>query len=184
MSSGTPCWRTAQDPSLRFVISNTTEAGIAYAEESLQEGLCPNSFSGQGHGLVAGPLQSAGWNSVRRTGIPALRTDRSQRRQAARLCPCITPKRGKLPTEFIIWVRETQRLLQYAGRSHCARFFRLLKRKHCTRSSATRTPCWSLPSLSCSGWSKARRAIADELPLHKAGLDVVWDYRPATLPHA
>ena len=33
-----------QDPSVRFVVSNTTEAGIAYVEEIYTEGKCPANF--------------------------------------------------------------------------------------------------------------------------------------------
>ena len=33
-----------RDPALRFVVSNTTEAGIAYVEEAYAEGACPANF--------------------------------------------------------------------------------------------------------------------------------------------
>jgi tagaturonate reductase len=35
---------TAAQPELKVVVSNTTEAGIAYVEEPRQEGVCPRSF--------------------------------------------------------------------------------------------------------------------------------------------
>jgi len=35
---------TAAQPELQFVVSNTTEAGIAYVEEPRREGVCPRSF--------------------------------------------------------------------------------------------------------------------------------------------
>ena len=34
----------AKDPALRFVVSNTTEAGIAYVEEDFVKGACPANF--------------------------------------------------------------------------------------------------------------------------------------------
>ena len=35
---------TVQDPALRFVVSNTTEAGIAYVDETVVDGKCPANF--------------------------------------------------------------------------------------------------------------------------------------------
>lgn len=39
--------RLAQIPSMRYVISNTTEAGIVFVPESLQKGILPSSFPGK-----------------------------------------------------------------------------------------------------------------------------------------
>ena len=55
---------TVQDSSLRFVISNTTEAGIAYADEPLQEGQCPNSFPAKVTALLLARFKALGGTAL------------------------------------------------------------------------------------------------------------------------
>ena len=50
----------AQDPTLRFVISNTTEAGIAYVPEDLVEGRCPESFPAKVTALLLARYRALG----------------------------------------------------------------------------------------------------------------------------
>ena len=51
---------TVQDPALRFVVSNTTEAGIAYVEEPLVDSKCPANFPAKVTALLLARFKAFG----------------------------------------------------------------------------------------------------------------------------
>lgn len=146
---------TAQDASrLRFVVSNTTEAGIAYAEEAYTPGQCQVSFPAKVTALLLARFKLSAQRADG-TRLPAVRTDRSQRHETQEVRAAIRASvvaAGRLHCLG----REAQRLLQHAGRPHRPAT-RRPKRPRSASSSAMKTCCWSPPNRSCCGSSKARR---------------------------
>jgi len=162
----------AADPALRFVISNTTEAGIAYAEEGRTEDQCPNTFPAKitalllerfkklgdkpDSGLVFLPCELIEANGTK------LRNYVLQYAEAWRLSP-----------EFIVWIKTrnvfcntlVDRIVPGFPGAETEALFAQWGYKDPLSVAAEPFHLWVI---------EGPAAIAEEFPLHKAGLDVVW----------
>ncbi len=109
----------AKDPALRFVISNTTEAGIAYAEEAYVEGQCPTSFPAKVAALLLARYRALGGGSA--PGLVFLPCELIEA-NGAKLAACVLQLRRRLETPRRVRGMDEidQRVLQHAGRPHRA----------------------------------------------------------------
>jgi tagaturonate reductase len=161
----------AADPALRFVVSNTTEAGIAYVDEALKAG-CPNSFPAKvtallwerfqklGDGVAAGlvflPCELIEANGTK------LRTYVLQHASA-----------WGLPSAFLQWVERhnhflntlVDRIVPGYPANEAEALFADLGYEDTLLVAAEPFHLWVI---------EGPQHLADSLPLHKAGLDVVW----------
>jgi len=163
---------TAQDPTLRFVISNTTEAGIAYTEEPLLDGQCPGSFPAKVTALLLARFKALGGTAT--SGLVFLPCELIEANGTKlRAYVLKYAEAWKLPTEFVTWVREhnvfcntlVDRIVPGFPAAEAEAFYAQLGYKDPLLVAAEPFLLWVI---------EGPAAIADELPLHKAGLDVVW----------
>lgn len=157
---------------LRFVISNTTEAGIAYTEEPLVPGKCPSSFPAKVTALLLARFAALGGHKA--PGLVFLPCELIEA-NGAKLAECILKYADAwgLSPDFKAWVK--------SANVFCNTLVDRIVPGH---------PAAEMPALSAQlGYNdpllvaaepfhlwviEGPAAIADELPLHKAGLDVVW----------
>jgi tagaturonate reductase len=163
---------TAQDPSLRFVISNTTEAGIAYTEEPLLDGQCPGSFPAKVTALLLARFKALGGTAS--SGLVFLPCELIEA-NATKLRAYVLQyaEAWKLPAEFVIWIREhnvfcntlVDRIVPGFPAAEAEALYAQFGYKDPLLVAAEPFLLWVI---------EGPAAIAEELPLHKAGLDVVW----------
>jgi tagaturonate reductase len=163
---------TAAQPELRFVVSNTTEAGIAYVEEPQPTDACPKSF----------PAKVAAWLYERfrrfegsaEHGMIFLPCELIDKNGATlRSCVLRHAAAWGLGPDFVRWV------------SDCSRFCNTLVDRivpgHPREEMAALAEALGYEDrLLVAGeifhiWViEGDAALAEELPLTQAGLDVVW----------
>ena len=163
---------TLQDPALRFVVSNTTEAGIAYVEESLVEGKCPANFPAKVTALLLARFKAFGGSPE--SGLVFLPAELIEA-NGTKLKNYVLQfaDAWKLPAEFIAWVKAhnvfcntlVDRIVPGFPAAEADALFADFGYKDPLTVAAEPFLLWVI-----EGPAK----IADELPLHKAGLDVVW----------
>ena len=163
---------TAQDPTLRFVISNTTEAGIAYTEEPLLDGQCPGSFPAKVTALLLARFKALGGTAS--SGLVFLPCELIEANGTIlRAYVLQYAEAWRLPTEFVTWVSEhnvfcntlVDRIVPGFPAVEAEALYAQLGYKDPLLVAAEPFLLWVI---------EGPAAIADELPLHKAGLDVVW----------
>jgi len=163
---------TAQDSSLRFVISNTTEAGIAYAEEPLLDGQCPGSFPAKVTALLLARFKALGGTaSAGLVFLPCELIEANGTKLRAYVLQYA--EAWRLPADFITWVREhnvfcntlVDRIVPGFPAAEAEALYAQLGYTDPLLVAAEPFLLWVI---------EGPAAIADELPLHKAGLDVVW----------
>lgn len=163
---------TVQDPTLRFVVSNTTEAGIAYVEEALVEGKCPVNFPAKVTALLLARFKAFGGSPE--SGLVFLPTELVEA-NGSKLKKFVLQfaQAWKLPSEFVTWVQShnvfcntlVDRIVPGFPAAEADVLFADVGYRDPLMVAAEPFLLWVI-----EGPSK----IADELPLHKAGLDVVW----------
>lgn len=163
---------TMQDPALRFVVSNTTEAGIAYVEETLVEGKCPANFPAKVTALLLARFKAFGGSPE--SGLVFLPAELIEA-NGTKLKNYVLQfaDAWKLPAEFIAWVKAhnvfcntlVDRIVPGFPAAEADALFADFGYKDPLTVAAEPFLLWVI-----EGPAK----IADELPLHKAGLDVVW----------
>ena len=163
---------TASDTSLRFVISNTTEAGIAYTEEALIDGQCPAGFPAKVTALLLARFKALGGTA--QTGLVFLPCELIEANGSKlRTYVLQHAENWKQPAEFIAWVREhnvfcntlVDRIVPGFPSAEADVLYEQLGYKDPLLVAAEPFLLWVI---------EGPAAIAEELPLHKAGLDVVW----------
>ena len=163
---------TMQDPALRFVVSNTTEAGIAYVAEAMVEGQCPANFPAKLTALLLARFKAFGGSPE--SGLVFLPAELIEA-NGTKLKNYVLQfaQAWSLPAEFISWVQThnvfcntlVDRIVPGFPAAEAEALFADFGYKDPLTVAAEPFLLWVI-----EGPTK----IAEELPLHKAGLDVVW----------
>jgi tagaturonate reductase len=167
----------AADPGLRFVISNTTEAGIADVEEPFVPGTCPKSFPAKVAALLAARFAAVGAGGPGLVFLPCELIE--QNGTNLRRIVTLHAQRWNLGPDFMRWLGASNHFLDT-----------LVDRVvsgYPAADAAKLAAEWGYddPLVSAGEpfhfWViQGPKAFAEEFPLHKAGLDVVWtdDLKP------
>jgi tagaturonate reductase len=167
---------TAQDPSLRFVISNTTEAGIAYVEEALVAGRCPDAFPAKVAALLLARFQALGGGAA--PGLVFLPCELIEA-NGSKLKKFVLQYAAAwaLPADFIAWVEAhnvfcntlVDRIVPGFPAAEAKVLYGQFGYEDPLLVAAEPFLLWVIEAP-----AELAEALAAELPLHKAGLDVVW----------
>jgi len=162
----------AQDPTLRFVISNTTEAGIAYVEEALVDGQCPANFPAKVTALLLARFKALGGSAA--LGLVFLPCELIEA-NGSKLRSYVLQfaDAWKLPADFVAWVKErnvfcntlVDRIVPGFPAAEAEALYGELGYTDPLLVAAEPFLLWVV---------EGPAEIAEEFPLHKAGLDVVW----------
>ncbi|MDP5240758.1 tagaturonate reductase [Uliginosibacterium sp. 31-16] len=161
----------AEDPSLRFVISNTTEAGIAYVAEA-QSNACPDNFPAKVASLLWARFQKLGGSAS--TGLVFLPCELIEANGSKLRSTVLQHAQAwGLPAAFVEWVN--------AHNHFCNTLVdRIVPGYPAAEAEALCTELGYTDKLLVAAepfllWVIEGPAhLAEEIPLHKAGLDVVW----------
>ena len=163
---------TAQDPALRFVISNTTEAGIAYVDEAFVAGQCPANFPAKVTALLLARFVALGGTA--QSGLVFLPCELIEA-NGSKLRNYVLQfaEAWKLPADFVAWVKAhnvfcntlVDRIVPGFPAAEAEALYAELGYTDPLMVAAEPFLLWVI---------EGPAEIADELPLHKAGLDVVW----------
>ncbi len=167
---------TAQDASLRFVISNTTEAGIAYVEESFVAGQCPANFPAKVTALLLARFTALGGTA--QSGLVFLPCELIEA-NGTKLRNYVLQfaEAWKLSAEFVAWVTDhnvfcntlVDRIVPGFPAAEAEELYAQLGYADPLMVAAEPFLLWVI-----EGPAEITQTLAEELPLHKAGLDVVW----------
>lgn len=162
----------AQDASLRFVISNTTEAGIAYAEEALVDGRCPDNFPAKVTALLLARFKALGGSA--QSGLVFLPCELIEA-NGSKLRNYVLQyaEAWALPAEFVAWVKAhnvfcntlVDRIVPGFPAAEAKVLYEKFGYEDPLLVAAEPFLLWVI---------EGPAEIADEFPLHRAGLDVVW----------
>jgi len=159
------------DPALRFVVSNTTEAGIAYVKEDLTAE-CPQSFPAKVAALLWARFQVLGGTA--KTGLVFLPCELIEANGTKLRKFVLEHARAwKLSKDFVQWVEKhnhflntlVDRIVPGYPANEAKELFAELGYEDTLLVAAEPFHLWVI---------EGPKHLADELPLHKAGLDVVW----------
>ncbi len=163
---------TAQDPSLRFVVSNTTEAGIAYADEALIDGHCPANFPAKVTALLHARFVALGGSAA--PGLVFLPCELIEANGSKLLKYVLqTAEAWRLSAEFVAWVKRhnifcntlVDRIVPGFPAAEAAALYAELGYEDRLLVAAEPFHLWVI---------EGPAALAAELPLQQAGLNVVW----------
>jgi tagaturonate reductase len=168
----------AVQPGLRFVVSNTTEAGIADVEEPFVEGRCPASFPAKVAALLAARYQALGGGEE--SGLVFLPCELIENNGTMlRAIVLRHAERWGLDAGFAEWVGQhchflntlVDRIVPGFPRDEAETLFAGWGYRDPLAVAAEPFHVWVIDG---------PKRFAEELPLHKAGLNVVWtdDLRP------
>jgi tagaturonate reductase len=168
----------ACEPALRFVVSNTTEAGIADAEEPFAPDVCPQSFPAKVASLLYARYQAFGGAAA--PGLVFLPCELIEANGSnLRRIVLAHAERWKLGAGFIDWLRSSNYFLDTLVDRIVPGYPAAEAEKLCAEwgyqdrliTAAEPFHIWVI---------QGPAALAEEFPLHKAGLNVVWtgDLRP------
>jgi tagaturonate reductase len=164
--------RCFQSPALRFAVSNTTEAGISLVNEPLPAGQAPASFPAQVAALLYERFQAFRGDPAR--GLVFLPCELIDRNGATlRQYVLEHAQRWKLGSNFAAWVSGSQRFLNtlvdriVPGRpgEEAGQFAADLGYEDALLDTGEVFHLWVI---------EGPPALAEELPFHGAGLNVVW----------
>ena len=163
---------TAADPSLRFLVSNTTEAGIAYAPEAFVEGQCPANFPAKVTALLLARFKAFG--GTRQSGLVFLPCELIEA-NGSKLREHVLhfADAWQLSPAFVAWVKDcnvfcntlVDRIVPGFPAAEAEAIYAQLGYRDAVLVAAEPFLLWVI---------EGPTELADELPLHKAGLDVVW----------
>ena len=162
----------AQSRELRFVVSNTTEAGIAYVEEPYKQGDCPASFPAKVAALLYERFVEVNGDSA--CGLVFLPCELIER-NGAKLKEYVLKhaKAWKLGDDFVTWVESANYFLNTL-------VDRIVPGYPREEAETLAAECGYVDQLldTCEVFHlwviEGPAHLADELPLHKAGLNVIW----------
>ena len=168
----------ACNPVLRFVVSNTTEAGIADLEEPFAPEICPGSFPAKIAALLYARYQALGGEAA--PGLVFLPCELIEANGATlKRIVTLHAQRWSLGPGFTAWVDRSNHFLDTL-------VDRIVPGYPANEADALRA-AWGYDDhliVAAEPFHllviQGPPALADELPLHKAGLNVVWtdDLRP------
>ncbi|MDR3370064.1 tagaturonate reductase [Rhodoferax sp.] len=163
---------TMLDPSLRFVISNTTEAGITYVDEALVEGKCSANFPAKVTALLLARFKAFGGSPE--SGLVFLPAELIES-NGSKLKAYVLQfaEAWKLPAEFVAWVN-THNVFCNTLVDRIVPGFPAAEAEALYADFGYRDPLTVAAEPFLLWVIEGPSQIADELPLHKAGLDVVW----------
>ncbi len=163
---------TMADPSLRFVVSNTTEAGISYVAEDLVDGKCPANFPAKVTALLLARFNA--FRGSQESGLVFLPCELIEA-NGTKLRNFVLQfaDAWKLPAAFIVWVKQhnvfcntlVDRIVPGFPAAEAEVLFEKLGYRDPLIVAAEPFLLWVI---------EGPAALAEEFPLHKAGLDVVW----------
>lgn len=162
----------AASEQLRYVVSNTTEAGIVYTPETYEEGTCPKSFSAKVTALLHERFQKGGGGA--KSGLvflPCELIDSNGDKLLAAVKGHIAD--GQLSKAFLEWVEEhcvfTNTLVDRIVPGYPGEEIEALQKQLGYEDKLIDTGeifhLWVI---------EGPESLAQELPFHKAGLNVVW----------
>jgi tagaturonate reductase len=164
--------RLAADPGLRFVISNTTEAGIADAEEAFTPGKCPNNFPAKVTALLHARYRKLGGGKG--TGLIFLPCELIEANGSnLKRFVLSFAKRWNLEAGFADWVEQdnpfldtlVDRIVPGYPTAEAPGLYAKWGYNDPLLVAAEPFHVWVI---------QGPKALAEEFPLHKAGLNVVW----------
>jgi tagaturonate reductase len=168
----------ATDKTLRFVVSNTTEAGIADVEEPFAPETCPVSFPAKIASLLYARYQALGGETA--PGLVFLPCELIEANGATlKRIVKLHALRWNLGHAFIAWIDRANHFLDTL-------VDRIVPGYPASEADALRAAWGYDDQLIVAAEPfhllviQGPPTLADELPLHKAGLNVVWtdDLRP------
>ena len=163
---------TMQDPSLRFVVSNTTEAGIAYVEEALVDGTCPANFPAKVTALLLARFKAFGGSA--QSGLVFLPCELIEANGSKlRTYVLQFAEAWKLPADFVAWVKE-HNIFCNTLVDRIVPGFPAAEAEALYAESGYIDPLMVAAEPFLLWVIEGPARLAEELPLHKAGLDVVW----------
>lgn len=157
---------------LRFVISNTTEAGIAYVEEAFDPSRCPESFPAKIAALLHARFEAQRGSPER--GLVFLPCELIGKNGASlRECVLKHAAAWKLPAEFSVWVNESNvflntlvdRIVAGYPKAEAAALANRFGYEDKLLVASEIYHLWVI---------EGPLEIAAELPFTRAGLNVVW----------
>jgi tagaturonate reductase len=162
----------AADHATRFVISNTTEAGIAYADEPFEPGTCPKGFPAKVAALLYGRWQAlSGDKAPGLVFLPCELIDKN----GAKLAECVLRHvdAWRLPAAFAAWVRGANvfcntlvdRIVPGFPAAEADALYAKFGYADPLLVAAEPFHVWDI---------EGPAELAREFPLHDAGLDVVF----------
>ena len=160
------------DPSLRFVISNTTEAGISYVDEAYVDGVCPANFPAKATALLLHRFKALGGEKA--PGLVFLPCELIEANGTKLLTHILHyADAWKCPPEFVAWIKAhnvfcntlVDRIVPGFPADEAEAIYAKLGYKDSLLAAAEPFLLWVI---------EGPAAIAEEIPLHKAGLEVVW----------
>ena len=166
------CLDLAAQPEIRFVISNTTEAGIAYTDEPRPAGRCPESFPAKVAALLAERFTRLSGDPAKGlVFLPCELIDRNG--ETLRACVLRHAEAWGLGPDFIRWVSESNRFLNtlvdriVPGYPHeeIPALTEALGYEDRLLTTGEIFHIWVI---------EGDAAVAEELPLTQAGLNLVW----------
>lgn len=162
----------AQSPELRFVVSNTTEAGIAYVEESHVRRNCPASFPAKVAALLYERFLAVRGDAAK--GLIFVPCELIEH-NGAKLKEYVIKhaEAWKLGSEFTAWLESANyflntlvdRIVPGYPRAEAETLATELGYVDQLLDAAEIFHLWVI---------EGPAALANELPLHKAGLNVIW----------
>jgi tagaturonate reductase len=162
----------ARRPELRFIISNTTEAGIRIDERDLEGARPAPSFPGKLTQLLYARYQHFGADPAR--GVILLPCELIERNgDALERAVLELAARWALPTEFVAWLQQgcvftntlVDRIITGYPKDEAAELEQRLGYRDGLIVAGEVFHCWVIES---------PRPLEEELPLAAAGLGVVW----------
>lgn len=164
----------AKDATLRFVVSNTTEAGIAYSEEAYTPEACQNSFPAKVTALLFARFQALG--GTEKTGLVFLPCELIEANGTnLRRFVLQYAEAWKLPAAFVAWVNEhnyfcntlVDRIVPGFPKDEAEALYAKFGYTDPLLVTAEPFLLWVI---------EGPKAISEEIPLHKAGAgaEVVW----------
>lgn len=162
----------ARSRELRFVISNTTEAGIAYAEEPYDPKACPNTFPAKVTSLLHERFQALSGDPTK--GLVFLPCELIEQ-NGAQLRQHVLKYAAawELRSDFVAWVNSSNYFLN----TLVDRIVPGYPKEEATKLAAE---LGYDDKLIVAGeifhlWViEGPQQLADEIPFHKAGLNVIW----------
>ena len=166
------CLDAAENPELRFVVSNTTEAGIVYVETPYPEGECPASFPAKLAALVHRRWER--FQGAPEKGLVFLPCELIER-NGDKLKDCLLrhARDWALPTAFTQWLEAhcifantlVDRIVTGFPRAESTALFEQLGYEDRLLVTGELFHLWVI---------EAPESLSRELPFHEAGLNVVW----------
>lgn len=157
---------------LRFVVSNTTEAGIAYADEPYTPGVCQNTFPAKVTNLLFERFSS--FNGDVKKGLVFLPCELIEKNgENLRKAVLQYAYAWKLNPEFINWVETANnfcntlvdRIVPGYPKDEAARIVNELGYDDKLLVAAEYFHLWVI---------EGPKQLGEEIPFHKAGLNVIW----------